>query len=101
MLPTNPNTTTISWLLRNIPSPSQSIHVPSIKVIRAHIACRLVGSTLRVVGRARGHICFQFDVKSQFVIVHLRRLQQTAHLHGTLSLLLLGRLGRLLAFFGE
>jgi hypothetical protein len=55
---------------------------------------------LSVVGCACSHSCVQLDIKSQLVIVHLRRLEETADLHGSLALLLLGRRGSLLTLFG-
>jgi len=45
--------------------------------------------------------CADFFVQSQLVIVHLRRLEQTADFHGARTLLLLGFSGRFLAVFGE
>ena len=61
----------------------------------------VIWSGLSVVWRARSDGCVQLDVKSQLVIIHLRWLQQTSHLHRSLTLLLLGCLGRLLTLFRE
>jgi hypothetical protein len=55
---------------------------------------------LSVVGCARSHTCVQLDIESQLVVVHLRRLEETANLHRSLALLLLGRRGSLLTLFG-
>lgn len=83
---------------------SYAIDVPSVE-----IAC-IFGLGLRICPlvifafiprRARRNSCVEIFVKSQFVVVHLGRLQESADLHGTLALLLLGLAGRQLAFLGE
>jgi hypothetical protein len=60
-----------------------------------------VGSAFAIVRRARSHICIQLNVKSQLIVIHLRRLQQTTDLHGSLTLLFLRRLRSLLTLLEE
>jgi hypothetical protein len=62
-----------------------------------HLLC--CGVALEIVRRACGNVSVQLNVQSQLVIVHLRRLQETADLHSPLTLLLLGFGRCLLALF--
>lgn len=58
-------------------------------------------SACAIIGRARSHICVQLDVKSQLIIVHLRRLQQTTNLHSPFTLLFLRSLCSLFTLLGK
>ena len=61
----------------------------------------IVRYRITVEWRARCDVCVQLNVESQLVIVHLRWLQKTADLHGTLTLLLLSLVSRLLTLFSK
>jgi hypothetical protein len=82
---------------------SQSVGIPPIKLARrfglAIYICRVCARSIE--GRACRDIRVEVFVKSQLVIVHLRRLQQTANLHGTLSLFFLHLRRCVLALFRE
>lgn len=81
--------------------PSKAVDVPSIEVIRKLALGSLVWCSLSIVGCTRGYISTQLNVKSQLVILHLRRLQQSTNLHSAFTLLFFSSLGCLLALFGE
>jgi hypothetical protein len=54
-----------------------------------------------IPGRARSCYGTQIFIQSQLIIVHLRRLEQTANLHGSIALLLLSLDRRLLTLLGK
>jgi hypothetical protein len=82
---------------------SEAIKVPPVEVSGAYAVGWLVcgGVALEIERCASGDVRIQLNVKSQFVVVHLGRLQQTADLHSSLTLLLLCLGCRLLALFRE
>jgi hypothetical protein len=82
---------------------SEAIKVPPVEVSGASavgwLVCGIVA--LEIERRACGDVRVQLNVKSQLVIIHLGRLQQTANLHSSLTLLLLCLGCRLLTLFRE
>jgi hypothetical protein len=95
-----PQASTTQPLLFSI---SEAIKVPPVEVSGAYAVGWLVcgGVALEIERCASGDVRIQLNVKSQFVVVHLGRLQQTADLHSSLTLLLLCLGCRLLALFRE
>jgi hypothetical protein len=78
---------------------SKTVCPPLVGAVARCFPSLPIHPTLAVKGRARCSVRIQLDVKSQLIVVHLRRLQKTTNLHRTLALLLLGCIGRLLALF--
>lgn len=80
---------------------SKTVRPPFVGAVDRFFPSLSIHRAFAVKWCARCNVRIQLDVKSQLIVVHLGGLQETANLHRTLALLLLGRVGRLLPLLGK